>query len=179
MIDTDKTALVLIDIQGKLATVMHEKDSLFQNLRRLIQGARALSLPILWLEQIPEKMGPTAPEISELLTSEKPISKKTFSCYGEPAFRNALSALGRKQVLLAGIEAHVCVYQTAADLLENGFQVHAVADAISSRSSQNRQIGLDRIRDCGGSITCVESAFFELMRTAEHPAFREILKVIR
>ena len=179
MLKQDQTLLLLIDIQGKLAELMHGKEDLYQNLRRITMGAKALNLPILWLEQIPEKMGPTITELRELLPTEQPIPKKSFSCCGEPAFMSKLQATGRKQVMLAGIEAHVCVFQTAADLLQLGYEVHVVADAVSSRTPSNRQTGLDRIRNAGGEITSVESALFELTRTAEHPAFRDLLKIIR
>lgn len=175
----DKTVLVLVDIQGKLAEMMYEKDLLYQNLRKIIKGVRSLSVPIIWMEQIPEKMGPTIQEVRELLSTEQPISKKSFSCCGEPLFMTRLNATGRKQVLIAGIETHVCVYQTAVDLLANGYESYVVADAVSSRTFSNKQIGLERIKVAGGKITSVESALFEMIKTAEHPAFREILKIVR
>jgi nicotinamidase-related amidase len=90
-----------------------------------------------------------------------------------------LGKTGRKSVLMAGIEAHVCVYQTACDLIARGYRVEVVADAVSSRSPRNLQIGLERIRAAGGYVTCMEMALFELMRTSTHPAFRDILKLVR
>jgi len=179
MLQTDRTVLLLVDIQGKLAEIMYEKESFYQNLRRLIMGARALSLPVIWMEQIPEKMGPTIPEVRELLASEQPISKKSFSCCGEPLFMDKLKASSRKQVLIAGIETHVCVYQTAADLVALGYEPFVVADAVSSRSRSNKQVGLDRIKSSGAQVTSVETALFEMTRTSEHPAFRDILKIVR
>jgi len=179
MLQTDNTVLVLVDIQGKLAEIMHDKELLYQNLRRLVMGARALALPVIWMEQLPDKMGPTIQELRELLTSEQSISKKSFSCCGEPVFMNKLKATGRKQTLIAGIEAHVCVYQTAVDLIARGYEAWVVADAVSSRSLSNKQTGLDRIKCAGGQVTSVETALFEMMRTSEHPAFREILKIVR
>ena len=179
MLQTEKTVLVLVDIQGKLAELMHDKETLYHNLRRLIQGARALSLPVIWMEQIPEKMGPTIHEVRELLTTEQPISKKCFSWCGESLFMAKLQATGRKQVLLAGIEAHVCVCQTAIDLIGQGYEPYVVADAVSSRTLSNKQIGIQRSSDEGAKITSVESALFEMMKTAEHPTFKEILKIVR
>jgi nicotinamidase-related amidase len=179
MLDPDDTILIVVDVQGKLAQLMHEKETLFANLRKLISGAKALGLPILWAEQVPEKMGPTVPEVAELLTGLKPIAKSAFSCWGDARFREAAAALKRKQVLIAGIETHVCVYQTAQDLAAEGFAVQVVADAVSSRAAENKALGLERIRFASASLTSVEMCLMELLRTAEHPAFREILKVIR
>jgi len=179
MLKTEQAALVLVDIQGKLAEIMYDKETLYHNIRRLIMAARTLSLPIIWMEQIPEKMGQTVQEIRELLTTEHPISKKSFSGCGEPAFMTSLQATGRTQILLAGIEAHVCVYQTAVDLAGKGYEPYVVSDAVSSRTLSNKQTGLERSRDAGAKITSVESALFEMIKTAEHPAFKEILKIVR
>ena len=179
VLEPANTVLVLVDIQGKLAEIMHENEALVQNVRRLILGARALAIPIIWTEQIPEKMGPTIPGIQELLTSEHPISKKSFSCCGEPRFTSTLKLTGKKQVLLAGIETHVCVFQTSADLIKQEFEVHVPADAVSSRTPANKQIGLDRINSIGAQITSVESALFEMLKTSEHTAFRDILKIVK
>jgi nicotinamidase-related amidase len=102
-----------------------------------------------------------------------------FGCGGEPAFMRALEATNRRQVLLAGIECHVCVLQTALQLVERKYAVQVLADAVSSRSEVNYNLGLERIRRSGADVTCVESALFELMQTAEHPAFREVLQAVK
>jgi nicotinamidase-related amidase len=179
MLSETNTVLVLIDVQGKLAQVMHDQETLFANLQKLVRGAAVLRLPVLWLEQNPGRMGGTIPELRELLAAQAPIAKMSFSGGGEPRFMQALEALGRRQILLAGIETHVCVYQTAVDLLAQGFEVQVAADAVSSRRPTDRDIGLARTQAEGAAITCVEMALFELMRTADHPAFREILKIVR
>lgn len=179
MLKIENTVFILIDVQGKLAQVMHEKDMLFNNLQKLIAGIKALKIPVIWMEQIPEKMGPTIPELSELLKDEKPIGKKCFSCCHDNVFMKKLAGLNRGQVLVAGIETHVCVYQTAAMLVEAGYDVEVVADGTSSRTLSNRTIGLDKIRTCGAHVTTVEMALFELLKTADHPAFREILKIVK
>jgi nicotinamidase-related amidase len=179
MLSPGDTVLVVVDVQGKLAELMAERDALFQSLRRLIQGAQALGLPVLVTEQNPAGLGPTRPEIADLLAGVPRIPKLSFSCCGEPRFLEALAALGRRQVLLAGIEAHVCVYQTAAGLLDAGYHVEIVADAVSSRAARNRDIGLQKARDAGAALTCVETALFELLRTAEAPAFKAVLKAVK
>ena len=121
---------------------------------------------------MPEALGPTVPEIAELLAGEEPIDKASFSCCGEERFTAELNALGKEQVLLCGIETHVCIYQTAMDLMEGGLDVTIVADAVSSRTEQNRQIALDRLAAEGANISSTEMALFELLKTAKHPHSR-------
>lgn len=179
MIRADQCACVLVDVQGKLAEIMHEKEALFMSLQTLIKGAIALKIPVIWMEQTPDKMGPSIRQIRELLPNETPISKNSFSCCGEPRFMTRIKELGRKQILLAGIETHVCVYQTAADLVDLGYHVEVVADAVSSRTQANKTIGMEKIKSAGANITCVETLLLEMLRTAEHPAFRDILKIIK
>jgi nicotinamidase-related amidase len=179
MLTTDKSFLVIIDVQGKLAQLMHNKDALFKNLQILVKGMQALDVPILWLEQYPTGLGPTIPELSALLPNQKPIAKMSFSGCGNADFMTAVKTSGRSQAILCGIETHVCVYQTAMDLRAAGYEVEVVADAVSSRSPENRQIGLDKIRALGAGITCVETVLFELLRTAEAPKFREIAKLLK
>jgi len=179
MLEKDKTALVIIDVQGKLAELMHEKEQLWANLQRLVKAARVLGLPILWNEQLPEKLGPTIAPLRELLGGLEPMPKNSFSCCGSQSFVEALQKSGRKQALLAGIETHVCVYQTAADLLARGYQVQVAADAVSSRFPHNKQIGLDRMKDAGAVITSTEMALFEMLGKAEGPAFSEIVKIVK
>jgi len=175
----DNTVFVLVDVQGNLAQAMHGRAPLFRSLQILVRGVRALRIPVMWLEQIPEKLGPTIPELREHLDGLEPVPKRSFSAWGEPAFVSALSGAGRRQVLLAGIEAHVCVYQTARDLESNGYAVEIVADAVSSRTAENRRMGLQKARDAGARLTSVETCLFELLGTAEHPAFRTILGLVK
>ena len=179
MLVRNNCVLVVVDVQGKLFEAMYERDLLLQNLVRIIQGAKALGLPVIWQEQVPEKMGITVQAVRDLLTDITPIPKSSFSCCGEPAFVKALSKTGRKQVIIAGIETHVCIYQTARDLIKAGYQVEVVADAVSSRTLSNKTVGIDKIKAVGGSVTSVEAALFEMMKGADDPAFREMLKIVR
>jgi nicotinamidase-related amidase len=180
MLNLNDTILVVIDVQGKLAQLMHQKEMLFENLQKIVKGAQVLELPIIWNEQLPEKLGPTLPELANLLaTTTQPIAKTSFSCCGNPPFVAALKATRRKQVLLTGIEAHVCVYQTCLDLLNLGYEVQVVTDAISSRTAENRQIGLKRMKAAGATLTSTEMALFELLRVAEGPKFKEITRIVK
>ena len=178
MVTMDDTALIVIDIQVALTRVMHEKDRLVDNARRLIEGANVLGLPVILTEQYPKGLGHTIPEIAELIESE-PVEKTAFSCCGEKAFVGAAEALGRRQLLLCGIETHVCVYQTARDLVERGYEVEVVADAVSSRAIGNKLIGLDRIKAAGAKLTSVEMALFELLKDASGDAFKQIVKIVK
>jgi len=179
MLEIQNACLVVIDVQGKLAQLMVDKESLFRNTQILIQAAKILGIPILWCQQVPEALGPTLPEIAELLTGIEPIDKASFSCCGEERFTAELNAIGREQVLLCGIETHVCVYQTAMDLMEGGLDVTVVADAVSSRTEQNRQIALARLAAEGANVSSTEMVLFELLRTAQHPRFRQIAKLVK
>ena len=147
MLAAEDTVLLIVDVQGKLAQLMHGKQELFANLKKIIQGAKALDIPILWTEQNPEGLGPTMPEVADLLSGVQPIGELSFSCLGNERFARELRALDRSQVLVAGIEAHICVYQTAVDLLHMGYEVQVVADAVSSRTEANKRVALAKIRE--------------------------------
>ena len=179
MLATDDALLVVVDVQGKLARLMADKETVFANIQRMIRGAQALSLPILWAEQIPDKLGATIPEIADLMADLEPIPKTSFSCAGDAAFMAALEGHGRKQVLVVGIEAHVCVYRTAVDLAAAGYAVEVVADAIASRIATNRDVGLRKMAALGVGLTSTEMALFELLGDAGHPAFREVQAIVK
>lgn len=178
MLEKDKAALVVVDVQGKLATLMHEKESFYKNVTRMIKGAEVLGLPVLWTEQLPDKLGETLPEIKQHLSGE-PLVKKTFSCCGDPQFNSNLEATGRKQVLLTGMETHVCVYQTAMDLLGQGYEVYLVSDAVSSRFAQNKELGVRRLADAGVLLTSVEMALFEMLVVAEGDQFKQVIQIVK
>ena len=179
MLTTDNTVFVLVDVQGKLAHSMHAKESLFQNLKKLVKGMRVLKVPILWAEQNPKGLGPTVAEIAGLLPDVQAIPKYSFSCYKNKEIRQALEALNRPKVLVAGIETHVCVYQTVRDLRKAHYDVQLVADAVSSRTLENKQIGLEKCKSTGAEITSVETALFELLQVAEGERFKAILEIVR
>lgn len=179
MLEKGCTALVIIDVQGKLAQLMHAREQLFKNLQILIKGVKIFKIPIIWMEQVPEKLGPTVQEIRELLAGQKPIEKDVFSCARNEEFRQRLHQQDIHHTLLSGIETHVCVYQTALDLIDQGYDVEVVADAVASRTDFNKQVGLKRILQAGGSQTSVEMALFELQQTATGDQFRELVKLVK
>jgi nicotinamidase-related amidase len=180
MFTLENTVLLVIDIQGKLATLMHGSNALFSSVSTLIQGMKAMGVPIIWMEQLPDKLGSSIPEVSDLLSSDiTPISKHTFSCCGNQQFMDRFDAIDRNQVLLTGIESHICVYQTGMELLGKGCEVQMVADCVSSRTPENRQLGIDRICQAGGGVTSVEMIFFELLQNAKGDLFRQVVKLIK
>ena len=179
MIKTKDAVLVIVDVQGKLATLMHQKDTFFENMVKITRGAQVLDIPTLWNEQLPDKLGPTIPELKDILTDLAPMAKNSFSCCGNENFQNKLSALNRNQILLTGMETHVCVYQTAIDLLTGGYEVYLVADAVSSRTLENKQIGIEAIKNAGAKITSVEMALFEMLKIAEGEKFKKILDIVK
>lgn len=179
MLNVNDTMLILVDAQEKLFNAMSNKEELQKNTQRLVEGLKVLDVPMVVTEQNPKGLGPTLNEIVELLPVYNPLEKKCFSCCQADNIQQAIKAVGRPNILLAGIEMHVCVYQTAVELLEQGYKVEIVADAVSSRSEYNKHIGLKKCLGLGATITCVETALFELLRTAEHEHFKAISKIIR
>lgn len=179
MLTKENAVLIVVDIQGKLATLMHEKNRLYANVNRMIDGARVLEIPVIWTEQLPDKLGVTDPEIAAHLSDLKPLVKKSFSCCGDADFMESLRLMGRRQILLTGIETHICVYQTAVDLLKAGYEVYLVRDAVSSRIPDNYFLGVERIKDLGATLTSVEMALFEMMKVAEGDQFKQVIKLLR
>lgn len=174
-----KTGLVVVDVQGKLAHLVDESDALISNCRKLIEGAQVLDLPIIHLEQNPEKLGPTISELNDLLSDAKPIPKFTFNACDEPKFVEAVQTKGVETWLVCGIEAHICVYQTAMGLLELGYKVQVVSDCISSRAAQNKHLAVRRLVDVGVQITGLEMSLYELVKDCRAPEFKLILSLIR
>jgi len=179
MLQLDSTVLVVIDVQDKLFRVMPEREALAASLRKLVRGAQVLGVPVILTEQNPKGLGPTIAELADLMPGIQPIPKFSFSCCGEERFLRELEALGRRQVLLAGIELHICVYQTALDLLASGYEVQVVADCVTTRLLENREIGLTKLRDSGAGLTTAEMALFELLKTAEGDVFKEISRIVK
>jgi nicotinamidase-related amidase len=178
-LSAENTVLVLIDIQERLFPVMSAKEKLLQNIVKLIQGAKALEIPVILNEQYPKGLGPTIPEIKRLLSDVKPIEKISFSCCDNEAFGKALESLKRKQVLVAGIEAHVCVYQTAMALARKGFETQVVTDCVSSREPDNKTMAIQKMGLSGILPTSTEMALFELLKVAQGDKFKQISSIVK
>ena len=179
---SDESALLIIDIQTHLTAVMPAKvlARLKRNTTLLLKAADILNIPVVATEQYPQGLGPLEPEIVEILPkSTNRIEKTCFSCVGADDFLETLNKLERKQIIIMGLEAHVCVLQTAIELLDNDYQVFVVIDGICSRHRENYEASLYRMRQ-SGIITCnAESVLFEWLRDSKHEHFKTLSKLVR
>jgi nicotinamidase-related amidase len=173
------TTLVLVDIQERLVPAMGAKETVINNCLHVIEAAKLMQIPLVVTEQYPKGLGPTIAEIKNVLGTCMPITKTSFSCCGAPGFLDELKRIGRSTILLAGMETHVCVLQTALDLMENGFFVHVVKDAVCSRTKDNWETGLQFMRDAGAVITCTETVLFQLLKEAGTEEFKTISRRIK
>jgi nicotinamidase-related amidase len=179
MLELDNTTLVIIDIQGNLYEAMHDKEFLYESLSKMISVAKLLGIPILVTEQIPEKLGSTIPRLADQLAGNTFISKSYFSSCKDDGFVKALKGINKGQILMTGIETHVCVYQTSLDLMDMGYEVNVIADCVSSRTALNRDIGLERLVTSGAKLSSVEMASFELLKLGDGEKFRQMIKIVK
>ncbi|HEX2889156.1 isochorismatase family protein [Vineibacter terrae] len=180
LIERDKTQLLVVDEQERLIPAMHEGARVVERTALLLQAARTLGLPVTVTEQYPQGLGPTVPQLLELLPSREHVFAKTqFSAAAQPAVAARLADLSRPQVVIAGVEAHVCVAQTATMLRASGYDVFLVADAVSSRRTDSVTLAFERLKPQGIWIVNVEQVLFECLGEAGTPAFRELSKLIR
>ncbi len=180
MLSKGNTGLIVVDVQGKLATLMHESNALIENITKLVKGAKALDLPILWLEQNPERLGPTAEPIREVLESTHlPITKYTFDGCKEATFKVAVENAKVDTWLVCGIESHICVYQTAVSLRQSGYRVELVTDCVSSRTAANKALALAKLTATGVVLTGLEMCLYEMVEDCRAPEFKEILALIK
>ena len=174
LIDAARSSLLMVDIQERLAPVMHDPRSVLYNGALLVKAARRLEVPVLCSEQYPKGLGPTMVDVREVLPEGATLEKSEFSCAANPGLLQALRDTGREQVVVAGIEAHVCVLQTCLGLTREGFEVFVVRDACSSRREANAEAAFARMAANGVSVVTLEMALFEWLGRAGTDAFKEI-----
>ena len=174
-----KAGLVVVDVQERLLPPIFEQQRVVQNTVRLIQGATVLRVPIFATEQYRKGLGATVPEVAGAIPGFAPMEKLAFSACGATGFIPALKRKKVSEAILCGIEAHVCVSQTCLDLLDEGFRVFVVADAVSSRTPENCRFGLDRMRAAGAVIVSTEMVLFELLEQAGTAEFKQILNLVK
>jgi nicotinamidase-related amidase len=180
MLRPQDCALAVIDIQEKLVPAIHEKERLVRNSQLLIRLADILALPIIVSTQYVKGLGPTIPEISSLLPAVETVDKLEFGCFGNDAYCTAVGKLAnRNTLLLCGMEAHICVMQTALGALNQGLNVHVAADAVSSRTELNWKLGLNRMQAAGAVLSSTEMMIYELLGTSGTTAFKEMLKHLK
>ncbi len=180
-LDPDRAMLLVIDIQEKLLPLIDGRERIVNRSRTLLQGAKLFDLPILVTEQYPKGIGQTVPELANVLatTSAERLEKTTFSCCGDDAIRSALRRIDRDQIIICGIEAHVCVQQTALDLLMMDYQVNICADAAGSRTQLDYDVAMERMRHAGAHVTTAESVLFELCNACGTERFKKMLELIK
>jgi nicotinamidase-related amidase len=175
VLDRDRAALVVVDVQEAFRPAVLDFEGVAAEVATLIQGARALDVPVVATEQYPKGLGKTVPEVAEHLAGVEPIEKVCFSAAAADGFDLG----GRDQALVCGIESHVCVSQTAHDLLDRGIEVHVARDAVSSRTAENRDVGLHKMERAGAVITSVETALFELVGAAGSDEFKAVQALVK
>jgi len=175
----EKTAGIIIDIQERLYPHMYEKETLSSALVTLILGLQLMDIPMLVSQQYTRGLGNTIEPIRELFDESSFLEKTAFSCYDEPSFKDAFAGLGKKFIIVAGIETHVCVLQTALDLLEDGYIPVIIEDCVSSRREHDKTIAIARMRSEGAVVTTCESILFELCRCAGTDEFRNISRLVK
>lgn len=179
MLDRNHTGLLVVDVQGKLARLVEGSAPLIANTAILIKGVQTLGLPVIWLEQNPDKLGATVPELQPLQAGTQVLPKFSFGALGEPQVAAAISETGLNHWLVCGIEAHICVYQTVLGLLEAGLGATLVVDAVSSRIAANRELAITKLAARGAELGSVEMCLYELLGDCRDPAFRQILSLVR
>lgn len=180
LVDISNTALIVVDIQGKLARTVDDVDQVYSNWMKMIRSAKLFQMPILVAEQYPEGLGHTIPELQEELGDSPVFPKRSFSAYKERDFVKALDDLKVTNLIIIGLEAHVCVFQTCLDLLiSTNYNIYLMADGISSRKAIDRDYALKRLKEEGARISTTEMTLFELMKDSSDPLFRDFLKIIK
>jgi len=176
----ENSIFVVIDVQERLLPAIQNQQQVVFNVRRLLEGARVFDVPVVVSEQYPQGLGGTVKELTPYIPIDTPVlSKKSFSIYDNESIRTEIDSHNRSQIILCGIEAHVCVLQSAFDLCRTGHEVYIVADAVGSRSLHDQQMALRRCETSGMALTTAESLLFEWCRTAEHPQFKEISRLAK
>lgn len=179
-ITSENTVAMLIDFQEKLVPAIYENETLIEETKKLIEGLNVLNCPMIFTQQYTKGLGMTVETLQNAYKDTFTyFDKTTFSCMDNEEIRTAVESLGKKNVIIAGMESHICVMQTVVDLLKEGYQVYLVADCIGSRTEFNKQIGLQRMMQEGAKITSLESVLFELANKAGTPEFKVISKLIK
>ncbi len=181
MLKTMDSLVLIIDIQEKLMNALNHgiKEQLLTRAPKLVHAAKILDVNTIITEQYPHGLGTTIEEVKSELKEYHPVEKTAFCALTEPGFSETIKSLGKKQVIICGIEAHICVYQTAVKLLEEGYEVFVLKDLCASRNKVEFECAMDLLSNLGAKITCLEIVLFEWLKTAKNPHFKEIQALIK
>jgi nicotinamidase-related amidase len=180
ILERDQAVLVVVDVQERLVPVMDQDRyaEVLRNITFVLKSARLLGVPVVGTEQYPRGIGHMVPDLADACR-DKVIEKLTFGCCGEPSFIEHMNSLGRRQAIVVGMEAHVCVFQTVLGLLREGFDVHLVRDGIMSRGESDYLNALESARSAGAVVTTSETAVFQLVKVSSDPQFKEISALVK
>jgi nicotinamidase-related amidase len=179
LMERDKSCLLIVDVQGKLLSAMEGPEGVVGNCAILLRAAARLGIPILASEQYPKGLGPTVAELARLIPAGAVVEKTAFSCADVPEYVERLRDLGRGQTIITGIEAHVCVLETALGLRDRGYSPFVVADGVSSRTAENKAAAIGRLRDAGVEVVTTEMVLFEWLGRAGTPEFKELSALVK
>jgi nicotinamidase-related amidase len=179
LLTRENAALLIIDVQEKLFAVMQNKEKIAENILKLIDFAKIVGLPIILTEQYPKGLGRTIKQIKDKIPEVVPIEKTAFNCFGAEGFKELLQKIKITTLIIAGIETHVCVNQTVLDAIDKGINACVISDAISSRTRDNMQVGLERMRDNGAIISSTEMLMYELLKDAKNKEFKEAQPLLK
>ena len=179
LLEREKTGLLVIDVQEKLMQVMGRKQIIIDNITKLLHLSELFNLPVILTEQYPKWLGPTVPEIKKSLLTYEPISKMHFNCCDVDAFNDRLDSEGLKNMIITGVETHICVFQTCISILERGYKVHVPQDAVDSRTDENWHVGLELMKKAGALVTSTETVIYQILKKAGTEEFKKMLKIVK
>lgn len=179
VLQPERSALLVIDLQGRLLPAIEGHERVLRGSLQLLRLARILDLPVVITTQYQKGLGPTVPEVLAEAPGVEPLDKTSFGCFGNAPFRERLAAVGRRQLVVCGIEAHICVTQTVLGALEAGYEVHVASDATGSRAASNAELGWRRMERSGALLSSSEMAIYELLGRSDSSAFKQMLPFLK
>ncbi len=179
LLDADHTGLLVVDVQEKLMQVMRRRQQVTDNIVKLLHLSQLYRRPVILTEQYPKWLGPTLPEIIAPLRTYEPIRKMHFNCCDEDVFIERLESEGLKNIVITGVEAHICIFQTCVSILERGYRVHVPQDAVDSRTNANLHVGLELMNKAGALITSTETVIYQILKKAGTDEFKKMLKLMK
>ena len=179
LMNREDTVLVIIDCQTKLMPAIKDTEELEATVVKLAKGAKTLDLPVIVTQQYTKGLGPTVDSLNEVLGEYEPVEKTTFSAMGAPEFVEAIKAAGRKNILMTGVETHICVQQTTLELLEAGYNVYLIQDCVGSRKDSDKTAACQRMAAAGAVVTTYEAALYEILKGAKEEGFKAISAIVK
>lgn len=179
LLEPDDTGFLVIDVQERLMQVMPQRERVLENIKRFLLLSQLYKLPLILTEQYTKWLGPTLSEIKKSLPTYAPIKKMHFNCCDVDVFNERLASEGLRNIIVAGVETHICIFQTCVSILEKGYRVHVPRDAVDSRTDENWLVGLELMKKAGAFITSTETVIYQILKRAGTEEFKKMLKVLK